>query len=165
MWRCFPCLCVISFCYQMDLRNSTLPARVSVVWREDEKAAPCVGRVLPWGCNACTVRCVRNRRVYQPRPVEEKCKDRLANHINTPTFLTFMFRLVPHLTPAMPMVRGRFWHDSSRVLAPVFPFLSTKVCLAIVTFLGFVCRRVFSVPPPRHTGGTRQVFDGWYSML
>ena len=70
----------------------------------------------------------------------------------------------PHLTPAMLVVRGKFWRDFSLVLAPVFPFLSTKVC--IVPFLWFVRRRVFSAPPPlRHTDGTRQVFDGWFALF
>ena len=47
---------------------------------------------------------------------------------------------------------------------PVFPFLSTKVGLAIVPTLWFVCRRALSVPPPPHrryaTG-----FDGWFALL
>ena len=77
-----------------------------------------------------------------------------------PWYLSF-----PRLTPAMAMVRGRFWHNFSLVLAPVFPFRSTKVCLVMVLFLWFVCRRAFSAPPPPHNGGTRQVFDGWFALL
>ena len=69
---------------------------------------------------------------------------------------------------------GVFSHDFSLVLAPVFPSISTKTRLAIVPFLWLVRRRAFPAPtrryaadsrafsaPPRHTGGTRQVFDGW----
>ena len=72
---------------------------------------------------------------------------------------------------------GGFSHDFSLVLAPVFPSISTRARLAIVPFLWLVCRRAFPAPtrhtsgmrqvlepflsPPRHTGCTWQVFDGW----
>ena len=73
---------------------------------------------------------------------------------------------------------GGFLHYFSLVLAPVFPSTSTKARLAIVPFLWLVCRRAFPAPPPattalcgrfyglfypppRYTGGTQQVFDGW----
>ena len=60
-----------------------------------------------------------------------------------------------------------YWHDFSPVLAPVFPSTWTRFCLVIVMFLWFVCRRAFSAPPPpspRHTGCTRQGFDGWFAL-
>ena len=74
---------------------------------------------------------------------------------------------------------GGFWHDLSLVLAPVLPFISTMARLAIVLFLWIVCVRAFPAPPPpnrrhatgartfaappRPTGGTCEVLDGWLS--
>ena len=46
----------------------------------------------------------------------------------------------------------------SLVLALEFSSISTRARLAIVPFLWLVCRRAFS-PPPRHTGGMRQVLE------
>ena len=73
--------------------------------------------------------------------------------------------------------REVFEQECSLVLAPVFPSISTRARLAILSFLWLVCRRAFPPPPPPnpryaagsrafsappcHTGGTRQVFDGW----
>ena len=72
---------------------------------------------------------------------------------------------------------GGFRHDFSHVLGPVFLSISTRARLALVSFLWLACRRTFpapprynagmrqilepSLPPARHTGGTRQVFNGW----
>ena len=72
---------------------------------------------------------------------------------------------------------GGSLHYFSLTLAPLFPSMSTRARLAMVPFLWLVCRRDFSCPPPphrwyatgsrafpaspRHTGGTRQIFDEW----
>ena len=65
---------------------------------------------------------------------------------------------------------------TSPLLEHVFPSIWTRARLAIVPFQWLVCRRASSAPPatpgvcgrfwsrfcppPRHNGGTRQVFDG-----
>ena len=75
--------------------------------------------------------------------------------------LPFRVFVVSSSNPPMPMVRGMFSASLLPCITPLLPFVSTKVCLVIVPFLWFVWRRIFPVPHPRHTGGTRQVFDGW----
>ena len=45
---------------------------------------------------------------------------------------------------------GGFSHDFSLVLALVFPSISTRARLAVVTFLWLVCRGAFPAPPPPH---------------
>ena len=61
---------------------------------------------------------------------------------------------------------GGFSHDFSLVLAPVFPFISTMARPAILFFLCLVCRRAFSPPPPRHTGGTlRRLLMGDFCLV
>ena len=53
---------------------------------------------------------------------------------------------------------GGFSHDFSLVLAPVFPSILTMARLAIVPFLWLFAAEPF-LPPPRHTGGMRQVLE------
>ena len=47
----------------------------------------------------------------------------------------------------------------------MFPSTLTRVCLAIVPFCGLFAVEPFLSYPPRHTGGSWQVFDGWFALL
>ena len=63
-----------------------------------------------------------------------------------PGYLSF-----PRLTPHHANGPWEFFlYDFSLVLAPAFPFISTRARLALVPFLWLVCRRAFSAPPPPH---------------
>ena len=89
---------------------------------------------------------------------------------HSPFVLVFAFCLVP--PPPFIVACGRVLMLVSLVFAPVFfNSLSSSPPPAMLKVRGrvltVVCLTIapFSSRPPRPTGGTRQVFDGWFALL
>ena len=85
----------------------------------------------------------------KPSPPSRGCR---CCHLPSRVFVVSSSNSPPCRWPA-----GGFSHDFFLVLAPVFPSISTRARLAMVPSLcGWFAVEPF-LPPPRHTGGMRQV--------